>query len=524
MIDYSINQLSDSILKNINYIENLTNYVFFDLEVQKIFNLEFHNYDDIEMLNKMIINKINVILQISKMPMIIRIYVNNPNIPEVYFDEDKFPSYIRRTTYVEIYRMSSMNKILKNYYKNLSNSKLLVLPDDEKHERISFLKAFYNYNELSKVGFLRVIIDKDVIFEPIIKHKNTNIFFPITITTNDKKIIFSNVKDFKSINLINYHVFYKQINNNLSINYYVPIEVIKQDIYRIIFTLIMVTLLSLLISFIIAYLLISFILKRIKTIKNAIEEFSNGNLSKRININYNDEFKEIIETFNKMANEIQTLIEEVYQQKLEKKQIELELLQSQINPHFLYNSFSSLLRLHQLNEHEKLERFIHNMVSFYRLSLSKGEKITSLEKEIELITNYLEIYKIKYSEDKINYRIQLDKNILEIKIPKLTLQPIIENSIVHFAKKGKLNILLKSKIEKDIVYIDIIDNGNGISDEILEQILVSDFTSKSYGLYNVNKRLKLYYGENYGINIISKKGYFTKVTISIPICPLSNVS
>lgn len=518
IFDYSLNQLSNSIAKNIDYIESLTNYVFFDLEVQKIFNLEFDGYDDIEMLNKMIINKINVIIQINKIPLIIKIFVDNPHLPEVYFEEEKFPTFIKRTTFVEIFKMDSMNDTIKKYYKAVSYSQWVVLPDDKEYERISFLKTFHNYNAFSKVGFLRVIIEKKVIFEPIIRHeiKESNLFIPIIVTTKDGTTVFSNFSGYKKVNLKEYHLFSKQINKDLYIKYYVPTAAIKNDIYRIIFTVIIVTLLSLFISFFIAYLLICFIFKRIKMIKNAIEEFSNGNFNARVNVKYDDEFKDIIITYNKMANEIQNLIEEVFQQKLEKKQMELELLQTQINPHFLYNSLSSLLRLHQLNEYDKLERFIYNLVNFYRLSLSKGEKITTLGKEIELIINYMEIFKIKYSDNKIGYSIKVLDSLQNVKIPKLTLQPIVENSIIHFSKKGKLNIVIKSKIEDDNIYIEIIDNGNGIPSEIQEQILMSDFASKSYGLFNVDKRLKLYFGEQYGISIETKEGFYTKVIVKIP--------
>jgi two-component system sensor histidine kinase YesM len=162
-----------------------------------------------------------------------------------------------------------------------------------------------------------------------------------------------------------------------------------------------------------------------------------------------------------------------------------------------------------------------SLAGFYRISLSKGNDIITIKDEIRLIENYLSIQKLRYVEY-LDYLIEIDEDIYSYQIPKLTLQPLVENSIYHGLKqkddRGMLRI--KGYREDETVKIEVIDDGAGMDEELITRILskTSNFKKNSdFGLYSVNSRLKLLYGDKYGIKIESKVNVYTKVTVILPV-------
>ena len=224
-----------------------------------------------------------------------------------------------------------------------------------------------------------------------------------------------------------------------------------------------------------------------------------------------------------MVKEIETLVEDIHKEQENLKDAELRLLQEQINPHFLYNTLDAILWMTEAGENQKAIQIIQELSSFFRISLSKGQSEITISNEREHVKSYLEIQRYRY-QDILDYEIDFDEGILEYHIQKLTLQPIVENALYHGIKnkRGKGMIRVLGKEENDSIVFSIIDDGIGMKPEELERLRsliaghITDDDQSGYGMANVEKRLEMLYGEEYGMSVESEYGEGTKVLVRIP--------
>lgn len=258
------------------------------------------------------------------------------------------------------------------------------------------------------------------------------------------------------------------------------------------------------------------ILLRIYQLKDNMQEVEKGSFIVTVTSDSKDEIGELIHGFSKMISKINELIEKNYKATVEKKEYELKALQAQINPHFLYNSLSLInwraLRI-DATEISELARLLSD---FYRTTLNKGNSITVISQEMLNIKSYLQIQRIMHSNS-FDVEYQIEEGIANCTIPNLTLQPLVENAILHgLEKKNADGKLIITGIKRgDDLYIVIQDNGAGIPEHLLGNILKSE--SRGYGLRNVNQRIKLVFGEEYGLLMDSVLGEGTRVTLKIPV-------
>jgi two-component system sensor histidine kinase YesM len=191
-------------------------------------------------------------------------------------------------------------------------------------------------------------------------------------------------------------------------------------------------------------------------------------------------------------------------------------LQAQINPHFLYNTLENINWMAIRKNAPEISSLVTTLAKYFRLSLNKGKILVSIEDEIELIKTYLAIQNARF-DGGLDYEINIDPECKNYSIPKLTLQPIVENSVLHgILKKPEKsgNITIETQFQEDELLIIITDNGVGMEQERVAQLLNSQ-QSSHYGLFNVQERLKLYYGEKYGMRIASIPGQGTTVTLHL---------
>lgn len=204
------------------------------------------------------------------------------------------------------------------------------------------------------------------------------------------------------------------------------------------------------------------------------------------------------EAFNKMAEKIRQLIEQVYQEQKAKRKLELAALQAQINPHFLYNTLNSVSSLIQMECLDDAFVMIQSIGTFYRTSLSDGKTLISIQQEMINIENYIKIQEFRYG-NKIIYKTDIEEEILKEWIVKLTLQPLVENAIYHGVKekRGQGIIEIKGWKENNKVYITVSDNGTGIPKEKLIDLFSMDTREKesAFGLFNIQQRLQIYFGK-----------------------------
>ena len=253
---------------------------------------------------------------------------------------------------------------------------------------------------------------------------------------------------------------------------------------------------------------------------DTMKKFGKGDLFVRVPVLYEDEIGILSEEFNKMSEQIRQLVDQVYREQRAKRKSELAALQAQINPHFLYNTLNSVSSLIKMNCPDEAFIMIQAIGTFYRTSLSDGKTLIPLEQEITNIENYIKIQKVRYG-NKIEYEIDIENEILQEWIVKLTLQPLVENSIYHGIKemRGKGIIRIKGWKEKNKVFIQVSDNGLGIPEEKLEELFSKDYREKgsAFGLFNIQQRLQIYFGKEYGLTVESKLSQGTKATVCIPV-------
>ena len=223
-------------------------------------------------------------------------------------------------------------------------------------------------------------------------------------------------------------------------------------------------------------------------------------------------------TFNNMANEITSLIKEVQAEKDKQALAEIKALQSQINPHFLYNALGAISWKAKINRQYEIDDMVIALSTFFRIGLHKGADMITVAEEIDHLKSYLEIETIRFP-DLFDIIYDVDTNILTQIIPKIILQPIVENSITHgFRNKGANPGLIQITIcpKNEELYFEIKDNGTGF-ESIEGELPKSTSEHGGYGLYNVNERLIRYYGANHQLHIYSTPGTGTKTYFTIPI-------
>lgn len=263
----------------------------------------------------------------------------------------------------------------------------------------------------------------------------------------------------------------------------------------------------------------------ITSLRNIMKEVQHGDFNNRFNDKSTYvEIQELGTSFNTMIDTIDKLLNKVEFEQKVKREAELKALYSQIKPHFLYNTLDTIQYMALDYEAYDVIKAIEALTNIFRISLSDGKEVIKLKDEVKHIESYLFIQKLRY-EEKLNYKVNCEENLLEYNILKLTLQPIVENAIYHGVKfikaEGVIDINIKKENNKLILQVE--DNGIGIDEERLNKInsYIHDFKkekhcNESYGLLNVNERIKLAFGEEYGIYIESKKFKGTKVKIVYP--------
>ncbi|CAM3635859.1 sensor histidine kinase [Cohnella lubricantis] len=255
--------------------------------------------------------------------------------------------------------------------------------------------------------------------------------------------------------------------------------------------------------------------RKMGKIVSLVRSFESGSFEKRVRFGGNDEFSRIGEAFNAMAANIQELISNVYVQGIQRKQAELEALQAQINPHFLYNSLSTISSLANLGETKQVTAMVKELSKFYRLSLNQGQVHIPLGKELEQVEAYLDIQRVKY-EGAFSVHIDVDPDILDIPVIKLILQPFVENVFKHAWFGDTIAIRITGRRAGDNLELKVIDNGVGMRPDVVKTLLAGEGQEGGYGLQNVNERIKLRYGSEYGIEIGSMNGGGTAVRIVLP--------
>jgi len=315
---------------------------------------------------------------------------------------------------------------------------------------------------------------------------------------------------------IQYYIYY-QTRSIEQVN-----DTVNKQIDDFIVLCIIITASLVIIVTVVTLLIVSGILRPLKDLYCATQKLAEGDFDARAAVDTHDEIAVLANGFNTMADNILSLVDKVKEDDRKMRQLDLRLLQEQINPHFLYNTLDTIVWLIEGNEPDQAVTMVVTLSNFFRLVLSKGKEFISIKEEEQHISSYLEIQKMRYA-DILEYDIQIDKVLYDYQILKLTLQPVVENALYHGIKykRAKGYIHITGEKEGNVIHLAVRDDGAGMEeDEVkaLQEEMQSPGKEKDrgFGLANVNERIQMYFGQDYGITIRSKKGKGTLVEISIP--------
>ena len=297
------------------------------------------------------------------------------------------------------------------------------------------------------------------------------------------------------------------------------------------FSIIAFTLILVLFLFLSYYIPLS-ITSPIRRLTQVTDQVAKGDLTVRSDVTGGVEAQVLSDSLNTMIDKINELLVQVKTEQIRLRKAEFELLQSQINPHFLYNTLDAIVWLAEAGEQKKVVSMVGSLSDFFRISLNQGQDILDVKEELQHVRSYLEIQQMRY-QDILQYEICVPEELNHCQIPKITLQPLVENAIFHgIEPKGcaghiRIHVGYETSDNTEKIRIDVTDDGVGMTADKAAQVLRSNDDSsadffREIGVSYVHKRLQYQFGAEYGITIESKEGEYTTMSIHIPNIPLHN--
>ena len=382
----------------------------------------------------------------------------------------------------------------------------------------------------NNTGETLISVNNDIYFSSSEKHNRVNTLTPENLSQGESSVSKAEWNQTKVIILSS--CLLKKNNNTIVIKQIIPLKDLTTETIRGLLICISIIVAASIISITALMFFYSYFTHRISYINSQIKKVVQNNFALGPRLAGNDELAQIYDSLTQASDTIKTLIQEVYQNKLEQEQllarqndIRFKMLSSQINPHFLFNTLETI-RMLSLNEgNKKTALTIRILASLLRHNLSAMNKPISMVNEIQAVDNYLSIQHLRFGK-RISYDIMFLTDIRLTEILPLLIQPLVENSFCHGLENrdegGFIYILINSDEKNNDLIITIEDNGIGMSEEKLNEVrtrlkenTVENF-SNSIGMINVNQRIKLYYGQSYGLTVDSKINKGTVVTIRLP--------
>ncbi len=313
--------------------------------------------------------------------------------------------------------------------------------------------------------------------------------------------------------------------------YHIPLKELYREIDALRRWMMLLLVYGLIILSVLSILTSRDIIKPIKRLVEGMKKVERGNKHEDIELDRNDELGYLSESFNRMSKKTDYLVNRIYKEELALKEAEIKALQAQINPHFLFNTLENINWMAQLNGVPEISETVSALARLIDGSIGRGDRLISFREELEYIENYMIILKNRY-EHKLEMQTGLDEELMDIKIPRLLIQPLVENAVKHGIEKSRRNGIIKLDAyrENGHVVFQVVDNGIGMKPEELEALnrrlkkdaVINEGNStgaagKSIGLENVNRRIKLLYGSSYGVEIESSYDEYTRVIVRLPV-------
>ena len=299
--------------------------------------------------------------------------------------------------------------------------------------------------------------------------------------------------------------------------YYVTKSEITGQLYEILKSTLLIVGLCLAVSLFLIGILSRVLSRRILELKESAEKVAEGNFNLELNHNDTDEIGIVSKSLQTMCDRLNEMINRVYKAELEKKAMELKALQAMINPHFLYNCLSSIKWKAIRTGNDEISDLTGHLAKFYRTSLNGGKQITTVGSELENVKSYVELQRMTH-ENSFDVEYELDETLFETSMPNFLLQPIVENAIEHGMNyqeeiEGRGRLIVRLEEEDGHLIFSILNNGPRVELDRLEEIL--NTPGRGYGIYNIEERIRIYYGAGYGVYASVTADGYTCFTVRI---------
>ncbi|MDB5053355.1 MAG: hypothetical protein JWM44_1405 [Bacilli bacterium] len=526
----TVQQISTSVDYTLQRIDELSGILSFDQNIQKVLNTDMSHLSEREQIAYInLIESIMITHYNSKIMRSIEIHGNNGmvfKVPSSYSDPDSEADYEKYVKTANTFRGKNKwineaePKGLLQSVRQINDLQTTLKPlgiviISLKYETIAKLLKNINFDNSGSV----ILIDEnEKLVTPDDRFKdNIN-----DLSSIKQKLALDSGSFIQTIGGEKYLLSYKTSDySSWKIIGIISEKKLYKDSYKIRDWMIIVTLVILVFAFLLARITAQTITIPIRRMLKPMKRVDMGDFNVSFPVHGQDEIGVLSQGINQMLSQIHSLIEVNYKGKIMLQESELKALQAQINPHFLYNTLETINWMAQMNGVEQICGMVTSLGDLMRISISTEKEYISIEEEIKYISDYLFIQKTRFGE-RIHIDIRIDDSLLPIIIPKLILQPIVENALLHGVqvKKGKglLNISGK-RVDGDILF-EIEDNGVGMTPEQMKALL-SDRNKQTerrktgIGIHNVHQRIQYIYGKNYGITLFSEPGQGTKVQILI---------
>ncbi|MHA6532006.1 sensor histidine kinase [Paenibacillus sp. BAC0078] len=524
-IQGTLRQMRDNIRYRTDDIERISNMLYYNYSLQNALRRYDQGWYSYETMTKTLMPTLENLLNYTASNIGLSLYLKNDSFPEIFYKEEEQNPLLSTKRY-EIYHLQRIQEA--DWYRMLEISGALPglsrwqqILQDKEDGNISLLQKLDDVQRGQEIGLVRVTVQIRDLLDSV-DYRKIGEYSTLVVLDQGGRIVLASSPDGEAghsdtAKLATGRLMLSEPLHGLGwqLQAYIPNSLFDESANEVRRMTLLVSLAS---AFVLACLGIGvsgYFSRRIQKIVGSLNAFHDGDFHQRIRFKGNDELAQIATAFNRMGSNMEELIHKNYVADLQKKEAELESLQAQINPHFLYNTLSSINRLAQFGDTQKLHILVQELAKFYRLSLNRGEILTTVGKEIEHAKAYIAIQCIKYS-DRLTVYYDIDPGVLEYTTVKLILQPMIENALEHAWFGTTLGIRLVVEKRGTEIVFKIIDNGVGMNADTIRQILAPEGPRIGYGIRNVDSRIKLHGGDGYGVMIASRSGIGTCIQITIP--------
>lgn len=524
-------QMRNNIAYKMEDVKRVSALVTSDQSLQQLLSSKHDAWSSFETTTQYLFPTLRNAVNSSAHPIQMSIYLNNDSLPEVYdIAKDGVDPLSRPRNYQVLYanRLNQEPWYAAEFFQSERYDESILwkqVGTDEKYNNLSTFGKLFNLQKLEKIGVVKITVKIDQLLTEV-QHSKIGEQSSLYVVDGTGRMIYSSSGSQSSMITMDTEADDSQLvirepisGLDWTLTAIIPHEVFVRDAGRVTNLTLLILSINVLVILLLSFSVSKYFMKRVSKLVQSLQAFMDGDLSRRIRYTGKDEFSSISNAFNNMGESIEHLIRQNYEVNLLKKEAELSTLQAQINPHFLYNALSSISMLAKFGETEKLNRMVYELAKFYRLALNQGQTIVSVEQELDHTRTYIEIQKIKYG-DRLQVYFDIDPTVYPYETVKIIVQPFIENVLEHAWYGEQIAIRIIAHLSDQTIVIRVIDNGVGMSRDTLDLLNNRDGIRIGYGIRNVDERIRLHYGERYGVELYSRPGIGTTVVITIPACPV----